>query len=70
MPFLAQHGFTKVQQEPDNIRGPYKPSPYIPVSSSKNIYMIPLEKLADDEYQLLKKDNKYLKYINEKSNNI
>ena len=23
MPFLAEHGFSKVQQEPDNIRGPY-----------------------------------------------
>lgn len=53
MPFLAEHGFTKVQQEPDNIRGPYKPSPYIPVSSSKNIYMIPIEKLATEEYGYL-----------------
>ena len=50
MPFLSDHGLTKVQQEPDNIRGPYKPSPYIPVSSSKNIYMIPIEKLSTEEY--------------------
>lgn len=50
MPFLSKQGFTEVQQEPDNIRGPFKPSPYIPVSSSKNIYMIPLEKLATEEY--------------------
>lgn len=50
MPFLAAHGLSKVQQEPDNIRGPFKPSPYIPVSSSKNIYMIPIEKLATEEY--------------------
>ena len=50
IPFLAAHAYSTIQQEPDNIRGAFKPSPYIPISSSKNIYMIPLEILASDEY--------------------
>lgn len=50
LPFLAANAVTTVQQEPDNIRGSYDPSPYSPQSITKNIYMIPIERLASKEY--------------------
>ena len=49
-PFLKEHGFTGIQQEPNGLRKVLDNSPYAPESSAKNIYMIPLEKLASDEY--------------------
>jgi len=48
--FLKQHGFTGIQQEPNGLRKVLDNSPYAPESAAKNIYMIPLEKLASDEY--------------------
>ena len=53
VPFLALHGFSTIQQEPNYIRRISDPSPYDPLSTSKNIYMIPLEKLATEEYGAL-----------------
>lgn len=48
--FISGNGFTTIQQEPNYIRRVSDPSPYNPLSTSKNIYMIPLEKLASDAY--------------------
>ena len=50
LPFVASQGITKVQQDPNYIRRDTDPSPYDPISTSKNIYMIPLEALASDAY--------------------
>lgn len=50
VPLLSLHGITKIQQEPDNLRRSWTPSPYAPLTTGKNIYMIPLEKLTTDEY--------------------
>ena len=50
IPLLATHGFSKIQQEPDNLRRSWNPSPYSPLTNGKNIYMIPLEKLTTSEY--------------------
>lgn len=50
IPFLVANGISTIQQEPDNLRSTYVPSPYSPISPAKNIYMIPLERLADNEY--------------------
>ena len=49
-PFLKNHGFKKIQQEPDNTREGCTPSPYSPLTQAKNILMIPIEKLATNEY--------------------
>ena len=56
LPFLVGHGFSSVQQEPNYIRRISDPSPYDPLSTSKNIYMIPVEKLATEEYGFLVKE--------------
>lgn len=71
-PFLKSHGISSIQQEPNYIRRHSDPSPYDPISTSKNVYMIPLEKLATEEYghildkrilnQILKNDNEYVDY--------
>ena len=53
IPFLRTHGFSSIQQEPDFLRRLSDPSPYSPISTAKNIYMIPLEKLASPEYDNL-----------------
>ena len=53
IPFLATHGFSSIQQEPNYIRRVSDPSPYNPLSTSKNIYMIPIEKLASEDYNFL-----------------
>ena len=50
IPLLSKHGFSKIQQEPDNYRRSWNPSPYSPLTAGKNIYMIPLEKLSMEEY--------------------
>jgi len=50
IPFLKAHGFTGIQQEPNNLRKAGDPSPYAPESSAKNIFMIPLEKLSTIQY--------------------
>ena len=49
-PFLKEHGITGIQQEPNGLRKVLDNSPYAPESNAKNIFMIPLEKLASDEY--------------------
>lgn len=49
-PFLKEHGITGIQQEPNGLRRVLDNSPYAPESNAKNIFMIPLEKLASDEY--------------------
>lgn len=71
LPFLVGHGFNSVQQEPNYIRRVSDPSPYNPLSTSKNIYMIPLEKLASEEYGFLlqPKDLKFLQTKNEEKVN-
>ena len=64
-PFIRSHGLSKIMQDPIFIRKKLKDepfSPYDPVSTSKNIYMIPLEKLASDEYANLL-SQKTLNYI-------
>ncbi len=50
VPFLASQGVTKIQQDPTYIRRDSDPSPYDPISTAKNVYMIPLERLASEEY--------------------
>lgn len=50
VPFLREQGITTIQQEPAYLRRLSDPSPYSPISTSKNIYAIPLEVLATDEY--------------------
>ena len=49
-PFLREHGISGIQQEPNGLRKLGDNSPYAPESNAKNILMIPLEKLASDEY--------------------
>ena len=51
IPFLAMNAITSIQQEPDNLRGKYDPSPYSPQSLAKNIYMLPVERLSTEEYE-------------------
>ena len=53
IPFLLGHGMSTIQQDPNNQRSMIDPSPYSPVSQSKNIYMIPLDRLASEEYEYL-----------------
>ena len=50
MPFLKAHAISNIQQEPNGLRKIIDASPYAPEANAKNIYMIPLEKLASDEY--------------------
>lgn len=66
IPFLREQAVTTIQQEPAYIRRLSDPSPYDPLSTSKNIYAIPLEVLATDEYDnFLSKET--LTKIHEKS---
>lgn len=53
VPFLRQQAVSSIQQEPTYLRRLSDPSPYAPISTSKNIYMTPLEVLASDEYSYL-----------------
>ena len=53
IPFLRAHGITGIQQEPNGLRKTFDNSPYSPEASAKNIYTIPLEKLASGEYHNL-----------------
>ena len=50
IPFLKEHAFSHIQQEPNNLRQAMDNSPYAPEADTKNIFMIPLEKLASNEY--------------------
>ena len=50
LPFLKEHGITGIQHEPNGLRKVLDNSPYALESKAKNIFMIPLEKLASDEY--------------------
>ena len=49
-PFLKKHMIKGIQQEPNGLRKFGDNSPYAPEASSKNIFMIPLEKLTTKEY--------------------
>ena len=49
-PFLKSHIIKGIQQEPNGLRKFGDNSPYAPEASSKNIFMIPLEKLTSKEY--------------------
>ena len=49
-PFLKAHAFSHIQQEPNSLRQFSDNSPYAPEADTKNIFMIPLEKLASGEY--------------------
>ncbi|MBR6126224.1 4-alpha-glucanotransferase, partial [bacterium] len=71
IPFLKQHGIKGIQGEPDSMRKIGDFSPYSPQSSAKNIFMIPLEKLASDEYKNLLSKETFEKIVNgkTKSNN-
>lgn len=53
IPFLAVNAISTIQQEPNNLRSASDPSPYCPQSNAKNIYMIPVERLATEEYNNL-----------------
>ncbi len=58
LPFLKVNGIKFVQQEPDTLRTPSNPSPYSPQASTKNDFMLPIERLATEEYDnLLKKED-------------
>jgi 4-alpha-glucanotransferase len=71
IPFLASQGFSSIQQEPIYIRRKTDTSPYNPLSTSKNIYMIPLEKLSTEEYVFIlkQKDLKLLQSKNDEKVN-
>lgn len=63
IPFLKAHGFSGIQQEPNNLRKPGDPSPYAPESSAKNIFMIPLEKLTTEKYEQILQLSSYLQLV-------
>jgi 4-alpha-glucanotransferase len=65
VPFLRTHGLSTIQQDPCSLRN--GASPYSPLTTGKNIYMIPLEKLASKKYDNLISD-KTFKSIVETSN--
>ena len=52
-PFIKKHGFKGIQVDPIGLRDNGNYSPYSPQSTAKNIFMIPLEKLASYEYRFL-----------------
>ena len=70
IPFLKSHGFTGIQQEPNNLRKVGDPSPYAPESSAKNIFMIPLEKLTAKEYGNILPINFFNEIVSEIPDNI
>ena len=67
IPFLKAHGFTGIQQEPNNLRKSGDPSPYAPESSAKNIFMIPLEKLTTEKYGKLLSEHDLSKVVSNRS---
>lgn len=67
IPFLAANAYSSIQQEPDNIRPSYTPSPYSPLATAKNIYMIPIERLATEEYGNLVSEEDIKKIVVENS---
>ena len=72
LPFLKEHGFSGIQQEPNGLRKAMDNSPYAPESSAKNIFMIPLEKLASDEYNNILSKETFSKIVanNPDKNNV
>ena len=71
-PFLKEHGISGIQQEPNGLRKAMDNSPYAPESSAKNIFMIPLEKLASDEYNNILSKETFNKVVanNPDKNNV
>ena len=71
-PFLKEHGFSGIQQEPNGLRKAKDNSPYAPEASAKNIFMIPLEKLASDEYNNILSKETFNKIVanNPDKNNV
>ena len=67
IPFLKSHGFTGIQQEPNNLRKIGDPSPYAPESAAKNIFMIPLEKLTTEKYGKLLSEWDFAKIVANRS---
>lgn len=67
IPFLKSHGFTGIQQEPNNLRKLGDPSPYAPESSAKNIFVIPLEKLTTEEYGKLLSEEDFAQVVKNRS---
>lgn len=67
IPFLKAHGFTGIQQEPNNLRKPGDPSPYAPESSAKNIFMIPLEKLTTEKYGKILSEHDFNQVVKNRS---
>ena len=49
IPFLKEHGFSHIQQEPNGLRKAADNSPYAPEADTKNIFLIPLEKLVSEK---------------------
>lgn len=71
-PFLKEHGISGIQQEPNGLRKAKDNSPYAPESNAKNIFMIPLEKLASDEYNNILSKETFNKIVanNPDKNNV
>ncbi len=67
-PFLKQHSFSHIQQEPNNFRKAFDNSPYSPEADTKNIFMIPLEKLASDEYGNILSKESFARIVNNNPN--
>lgn len=53
LPFLSKHAVNSIQQEPDTYRASYTNSPYSSIAITRNELMIPVEKLATEEYGFL-----------------
>ena len=68
IPFLASHGVSSIQQEPNYLRRKFDPSPYDCLSTSKNIYMIPLERLATAEYGNILDKSDFRTVVNSRAN--
>lgn len=64
-PFLKNHAFSGIQQEPNGLRQVFDNSPYAPESNARNIFMIPLEKLASDEYGNILSKETFNKIVSE-----
>jgi len=67
IPFLKSHGFSGIQQEPNNLRKVGDSSPYAPESSAKNIFMIPLEKLTTEKYGKILSEHDFEKVVKNRS---
>lgn len=68
LPFVKSHGLSKIMQDPTFMRKQQAEfSPYDPISTSKNIYMIPLERLASEEYSNILSKATLNKIVQEKN---